>query len=421
MSVPVTVMLMILNVANVFLHSIGIYLLFCLHKQGKSNTQNIYIGNLSISELLMNFLEMLRHPFVLCLKYGTYKPTHFMRSIVTYISIIMFMGISFVFYMDMIYITLDRLLNILLNLRYRLYWGNRRAKLLLQGTWLVGCLLTIVVVVAHQFGKFTHWEVMLYKYVYPTLEFAFVILAFTTYIFIFKKYKSSQTVITKRKMSVQQNKKPDSAYDIFRKSRFFVPVLLILTFILFIVIPDLVIMVVSMVQEEVPPELLASCWISYALSNIVDGYIYIFMQNSVRKLFYKNWKRLCCVKSKMQQKECPNIQSKTQNVSEELLGRKLSKIISPRLTYSARTPSSQSTFLSCNSPPVSPTMSSLGCSTSSYSRRLLSSSDTPTNWRRQVNFSIPCDDKRLLSDGFVVNGDDDVFREPCVSDKVFVS
>ena len=43
-----------------------------------------------------------------------------------YVKIVMFSGISIVYYLDMIYLTVDKLLEIILNIKYPLYWSKHR-------------------------------------------------------------------------------------------------------------------------------------------------------------------------------------------------------------------------------------------------------------------------------------------------------
>lgn len=292
MILVVAVVLIIMNVVNVLLHGVGIYLLSCLHKRGKSNIQNLYILHLSISELLMNSLEIVRTALQILIKYGPCSNT--CKQIEEYLSIFMFTGISVVFFFNMFFITLDRLLNIVYTIRYRVSWSEKRAKYLLKTTWLIGIFVLICVSIDYYLNN-SLWENKFYTFIYPILEFIFIVLALVTYISIFRKYNRSERVLSKRRQSLRENKKPDNSFQVFRKSRFFVPVLLILTFIVFLVIPDMVLLFEGVIMKRMTDTLLTSCWISYAVSNMTDACIYIFMQDPVRRLLWKKirqiWKR----------------------------------------------------------------------------------------------------------------------------------
>jgi hypothetical protein len=284
--------LLVLNIANVLLHGTGSYLLGCIYKQGKRSAQKIFIINLSVCELIMNLMECLRRilDFVPLSGRGSSNKIEFQH----YLLIIMFTGISFVFYMDMIFITLDRLLNILLNVRYRIYCNHTKAKYLLLVTWLLGIVICLSVSLAHYFTEYV-WEAFFFMYFYPTVEISFIILALVTYAFIFKQYHKSHRIPTQRTTRGRQQNggKPESAFQVFRMSRFFVSILLITSFIIFMLIPDLVYLFYGVLGNNESSTLLACCWISYAISNLMDGWVYIFMQSTVKSLLRKKVKQLC--------------------------------------------------------------------------------------------------------------------------------
>ena len=54
------VILIALNIANVFLHTFGGYLILEVQEEHLRTSQYVYLLNLSICEALMNFLESIR-------------------------------------------------------------------------------------------------------------------------------------------------------------------------------------------------------------------------------------------------------------------------------------------------------------------------------------------------------------------------
>ena len=83
-----------------------------------------------------------------------------------------------------------------------------------------------------------------------------------------------------------------SRYTEFKESLYFIPVLLITTFLLFMVIPDLTYIFVGVVSDKRSPELLAACFVSYAISALTDAWIYIYLQHDVRNLLKTKMKWL---------------------------------------------------------------------------------------------------------------------------------
>ena len=202
-----------------------------------------------------------------------------------YLLIVMFTGISFAFYMGMLYIILDRLLSIVLHMRYRVYCTSTSIKCVLITTWFVGGVMILTVSVARYKFNFD-WETIFYIYFYPTLAFAIILVTFVTYSFIFSKYKKSYiTHRTRRSIQSGQSKKTTvSSFTLFRKSKFYIPALLVGTFIVFMVVPDLVMLFYGVLGNNMSDTLFDVCMLSYAVSNIADGSIYIFMQPAVISL-----------------------------------------------------------------------------------------------------------------------------------------
>ena len=187
----------------------------------------------------------------------------------------------------MIYLTVDRLADILLNIKYPLYWNTRRTKVLMCGTWMFGFLLSVTVSLLYRFEDF-NWEEVFFTYVCPSLDFAFILIALVTYACIFRIYKRTHdTVASCYGQQRRTTARRASSLQVFRKSRFYVSVLMILTFFVFMVIPDLVYLFVAIVEGYKTTVLVLSCYISYGVSNVLDAWIYIYLQAPVRRLLMK--------------------------------------------------------------------------------------------------------------------------------------
>ena len=189
-------------------------------------------------------------------------------------------GISIVYYLDMIYLTVDRLVKVVSGLRYSLYWNEGRAKRLILATWCLGIVLCITFSLLFSYYEY-HFDDVFYKYVYPTLGISFTLVALLTYNLIFRTLKESN-----RKISSVGNLHVKGKYREFKK-HYFVPALLISTFLLFMVIPALVYIFVGIIYNKPSQTLSTVCWISYALSNLVDAVIYIFFLPDVRALLLR--------------------------------------------------------------------------------------------------------------------------------------
>ena len=280
--------LLTLNIFNVFLHGIGIYLLLSLYKRVEHKVQYVYLLSLSTCELVINFLGGIDSIIRLI-----ELPTENKDGITVFnmtikiIYIVNATGFSLVFYFNMIYITVDRLLDILLSLKYPVYWDEYKAAILLKITWAIGIIvLVITCVLCYSLHKWK-WEEAVFEFFYPILEFSFIILAFCTYGFIFRKFKDCQKPPAHVACNHHVAKRQNSTFEVFKNSRFYISVLLIFTFILFMIVPDLIYLFICIIPNAPSPTILTACWISYGIANISDAFIYILLQVEVKTLLMK--------------------------------------------------------------------------------------------------------------------------------------
>lgn len=311
-----SILTLTLSLANVLLHGVGIYLLWCLRRYSRLKIQNFYLMSLSSSELLMNLLNIFINLFEMSDRDGKVA-----QNLNKYLVIMNFTGIAFVFHASMIFITFDRLLELLLNIRYPVYWNEEKTKLLLLCTWLFGACISITVCCLSGIRTVAFdWEKYFFTFFFPSIEIIFVVLAIATYTFIFRKFKKTRQVPAvyipkntvlqspalnnedknicdeseknnKNSSKVPQNKKKVtqsvSSCRIFIKSKFFIPVLLILTFFIFVIGADLMQLIIFVIQKKNEETIGYMISISYTISNLIDAWIYIFLQREVRTLFMR--------------------------------------------------------------------------------------------------------------------------------------
>ena len=281
------VVLTILRLVDIVLHSGGIYLLVSCNRRGRESVQQLYIINLSVTEICFSVLWLFVIPISKLVSICD-NLSAIVKDIQHYAIMCIYTLVAFVFYATMIFITLDRLLAIKFALKYRIYWNIKRAKNLILVTWITGGLLFLSIVMCHEFTGF-EFDIPFHMYFYTPLNFAFTILAIYTYTFIFRQYRKSVDMQTRRS-------RRGSAFVVFYKSRFYRPVLIILTFVLFIIIPDLIYMFIVLIQNKRSEILLSACVISYSISNITDGCLYIFLQPNIKNQLARklNFSKTAC-------------------------------------------------------------------------------------------------------------------------------
>ena len=127
--------LLTINIINSILHGFGTYILLKIVRQVDSKPQHIYLLGLSFSEFFMNFLDMVRHIVKISRSKDVDDDVKLFTDI---LEIINFSGTWFVVYFMMVYITLDRLLLVILNVKHHDIITRRRAIIVFSITWTIG-------------------------------------------------------------------------------------------------------------------------------------------------------------------------------------------------------------------------------------------------------------------------------------------
>ena len=277
---------------NISIHVVGFYLLLCLKPK---KVQHWFVISLSITEIIKNVvIELTTIPDVMDLSDETWLV---IDEIHVYLAITYDYGITTLYYMTMYYITLDRLLRILLSMSYPLYWNIKKTKILLLSTWVFSVLVCTILSLIYKFcgadnglSYFIYvddTEAAIVAYSHPCIDTIFLLLAIATYWTIFCKY-----ALSRRRISISSNNRNvESSFQIFIRSPFFVPVLLILSFIIFTVFPNLIFAYYEFSGEEISYTLDVICYILFATSDLCDAFIYIFVQKQVRNTLLK---KICC-------------------------------------------------------------------------------------------------------------------------------
>ena len=266
--------------SNVFLQLLGCYLLWKTYNWTTITTQKLIIFNLSLCEslkccywsiyylLLLNGFERTSSPmeYIFCVHLGSVE----------------------LLYMLMVALTLDRLMNIVIGMRYSAYWTAEKTKIMLIIFWIIHFLWSLANVVIYYFKGAAWVYNATIAYAGLVKSIVFIMLAAVTYSVIFWKYKKSRESL--RRFQSPDNmeiNKYSSSLQIFRKSRFYVSVLIIFTYLLFIIIPYCVFAFLSandkLLKKKTTTTEFNIAEILIHLSYTSDAIIYIFLQSDVRK------------------------------------------------------------------------------------------------------------------------------------------
>ena len=266
-----------INILAVLVHVAALLLLIKTSQPNITDSQKYLFISLSLTELSYCLISLVHF---WCKEYGVQK------SIRKHITIFRRIAVLLMYYFIMIYVTLDRFFAIYLNIKYGIYWSPVKTKRLIFFTSLVSIVASVLVSVTWFQAQ---WSVttFVYVYLYPPFMVAFIICAVVTYSYIVIKIIANQKREDKLRKQVARNDK-NYTPEIRQKSKFtiFVPTLIILTFILFMVIPNFIHMTNKFIPT-LPTYLVDINWILFPLGFISDAVVYIFSVNALRNIFNK--------------------------------------------------------------------------------------------------------------------------------------
>ena len=188
-------------------------------------------------------------------------------------------------------ITLDRYLEIRLSIKYGLCWNKNKAR---------NILLAVFVTVNAAYAAFLYIFLVyrqstlpltivrsFCKYYIPVIDLLYIIFATTAYSYIFLKIHKNRR---KDEALVRQVNLHESV-EIYKVNKYRVPFWIILTFIIFKVVPDIVFINISF-DEHNRQYLFVVSVVLFRLGYIADAFIYIYSLEVVKKKLYKFKQRL---------------------------------------------------------------------------------------------------------------------------------
>ena len=252
------------------IHVIGLILLFNHDDSNIHGTQKYLIVSLSLTEISFLTLSTTRS-FV----WYTDTSTKIAGELIEAYSIIVS---SNMYYFTMFGITIDRFLKIILNIKYPLYWKAKNTKtfLLVFFSILNGLYISYMSLVLI-FAWYKMPLVMAkfyYNYIVPVFDITFVAIASGVYGYIFA------TFFKNRKADERLRKRVTGSTGNVASTKIQVPFWIVLTFILFWLLPD--IMMGINITFQFPTEFYVSNLILYRIGYMADPIIYIFNLKKVK-------------------------------------------------------------------------------------------------------------------------------------------
>lgn len=179
-----------------------------------------------------------------------------------------------VLYCSMVYITLDRLLEVLLSIKYPVYVTVRRVIKLVTITWFIAVSTGITLSLSTRMHRMMHAAMV---YVKPTIDVVYSLFVIVSYLIIFHYFKKSRLPPSGYHARV-------SVLAVFRRSKFSISLMLVISFVLFIVAPDIIVSIRGVYDRGVALLVIDIC---FFVSSVSDAVLYTSMDNEIRKIMRK--------------------------------------------------------------------------------------------------------------------------------------
>ena len=182
----------------------------------------------------------------------------------------------------MILLTIDRFLAVFLNINYSVYWTETKTKISLACLLLAALSVSLILIIA--FDTFEERQQAMHYIVWPGCNFSFILIALATYIYMYRqisKNKRKQATLTKSVRVSHQSENLRKSKDL--KKGFYFPTLLIVTFMMFWIFPDLTFLYYTKVGEKMPKTMKNVMIMLYPLGLACDASLYVIFPWTIRK------------------------------------------------------------------------------------------------------------------------------------------
>lgn len=261
----------ILSALVLLLHSLALVLLFKI--KVVNGSQKYLLTSLCLAELCLGANSIL---------FSTFKSLE-MVTVLEIVEIFDLIPLYLLYLLIMIFITLDRLFEFRLNIKYSLYWSPKKTFYALTIVFSILILVLVCLIILKVFFTSFDFVKIIMIYVLPQFGIVFMILAIYTYYLIFKKLKRNRRTSRKIKQNIMMQNSCIQNEISTKGFRVFVPSLIIATFILLSIIPYVTMLIYYYVFNEQHQLLLKFILIMFPLGWLADAVIYIFTLRQIRR------------------------------------------------------------------------------------------------------------------------------------------
>ena len=254
------------------LHGLALILLMTLKNSNIRGSQKLLLITLCVSELIYAVVDI---------TYKTLQLLYILDTISTSFWVFNVITISLLYISVMTLLTIERFLEIYLNIKYGLLCTPRKTKVVLLSTCII-CFLAFIPGVFVSLNNPIYVGRTLVRFIYPVFEICFIIVATISYFYISKQVYKHRTKSKRLEKQLSQNNKVFHRKKLPSNSfRLFVPTLIVVTFVFFAVVPNTLKLCFSL-KILTADFVLQIAYLMIPVGFIVDAFIYIFNIKAVR-------------------------------------------------------------------------------------------------------------------------------------------
>ena len=263
------------------IHAGGLTLLHIRHDMHIYGTQKWLITALSVAE--MSFLV------VTAVRDYVFYRDDFSDYIGTFASNYKTIVSTHLYYFTMFGITIDRFLQIRLNIKYQLYCNTKSTKKVLITIFIILHLLyltyLLVALAYQQYELSLKVLINFHKYVTPIYYFSFTITACAVYFYIFSKIYKNQKAHERCQKSLRN--RTESTNRKLSNIKYLIPFWIIVTFILFQVLPDIMLTIYLLKLLPNRKTFTTIIIVLFRFGYLADPIIYIYNLRIVKRRMRK--------------------------------------------------------------------------------------------------------------------------------------
>ena len=255
------------------LHLFAIYVLHLARYTNLQQSQRFYLINLSLSEFLICFLGIWKRISKI---YGWSDEKTYIRYVQAGIA-------TFAYYFVMIALTLDRFFEVFLNIRYPLFFTLTKTKIIVGIVWAMSAFFTVMLCVMNTTNPEVPNEIL--TYFYFVFGIICVVVSIFTYSYIMKKIYTNKVGNIVPRESTGSSTDQAVAHAKQKKrliQSMYLPFLLLVTFVIFVVVPEIVYFVYDLLQLNMSDSVSTTLTTSYFLAYTSDVFIYILGSKYIR-------------------------------------------------------------------------------------------------------------------------------------------